>query len=370
MAFNNRDGKCEKLKSYIKDWLEDCIPNIYRSYPKVQINYQDATRAILYAITTAKTRISSHSETMPKDKHRKPPSRDDSSSRSSQAHSVDKKLPNDSPSPSIGETREITPKGLSNFYGNCYMNSAIQCLSASTRVIESLDQSRESPELLHLMKSLRCSTQVHIDSSNFYNYFTSLNRDFYDTRGKDAAQFLSRIISGLTNLKKVLMIEQSFSGKCFSCGKFIQILSPNIFYILNPPRMPSTMYDLINNSYYNHEMESECECGGRAKLRMKISKLPEVLIIHINRYSRTGNKIETPVFPDLSLDVGMESGTKKYGLIGVICHLGTLRSGHYFAYTKHGRAWYECNDTRITKINSREVELIRDAYVLFYQAAI
>lgn len=136
--------------------------------------------------------------------------------------------------------------------------------------------------------------------------------------------------------------------------------------------------DLRDDNMYSCE-----KCG---KLRngvklCKITRLPEVLCIHLKRFrhdSSYSTKVTTSVsFPlydlDLSPFVSSSSAVQNelavYDLCAFVTHHGnSAESGHYLAYCKNelDNNWYEFDDTVVTKLEPADV-LSKEAYVLFYQ---
>ena len=128
---------------------------------------------------------------------------------------------------------------------------------------------------------------------------------------------------------------------------------------------------------------------------MRISRMPDYLIIHLKRFKHNGgiwgsNKLGTyvryPVSEELDLlpywlptqgmqqlqnvkDRPYQSPPFRYKLYGVANHYGTLKGGHYTAYVKRGGAygWCSFDDTRVRVKVSREEVVNKNAYVLFYQ---
>lgn len=136
---------------------------------------------------------------------------------------------------------------------------------------------------------------------------------------------------------------------------------------------------------------------------MRLSRLPDFLIIHLKRFQHGGgggllgwagssggtNKLGTfvryPVSHELdllpywlpatgmqTLSVGgrpYQSPPFRYRLYAVANHFGTLKGGHYTAYVKRGRAfgWCGFDDTRVrVKVGLDDV-VNKNAYVLFYE---
>lgn len=63
-----------------------------------------------------------------------------------------------------------------------------------------------------------------------------------------------------------------------------------------------------------------------------------------------------------------KSKISTYDLSAVICHHGTVGSGHYICYAKHHPTdkWFEFDDQLVTQVSAETVQNC-EAYVLFYR---
>ncbi|KAI8635070.1 UCH-domain-containing protein [Xylariaceae sp. FL1651] len=121
-----------------------------------------------------------------------------------------------------------------------------------------------------------------------------------------------------------------------------------------------------------------CKEHRRASKKLDLWKTPDILIIHLKRFSSSGyrrDKLETLVdFPTDNLDITSrvlqrEEGKQEiYDLIGVDCHFGGLGGGHYTAYAKNfvDGQWYSYNDSSVSKISTERI-VDSSAYMLFYR---
>lgn len=120
----------------------------------------------------------------------------------------------------------------------------------------------------------------------------------------------------------------------------------------------------------------KCKEFQQATKKFDLWSVPKVLIIHLKRfhYSRyRRDKIETLVeFPVHNLDISKivinkSEQLKKYDLVGVCNHFGTLGGGHYTAYAKNNidKNWYLFDDSSVRKATESEV-VSSCAYVLMY----
>ncbi|KAI0179967.1 ubiquitin carboxyl-terminal hydrolase-like protein [Hypoxylon sp. FL1284] len=120
-----------------------------------------------------------------------------------------------------------------------------------------------------------------------------------------------------------------------------------------------------------------CKEHRRASKKFDIWKTPDILIIHLKRFSSSGfrrDKLEVLVdFPIENLDITSrvlhkEDGKQEvYDLIGVDCHWGGLGGGHYTAQAKNflDGKWYNYNDPSVSQVSGNMVD--SGAYLLFYR---
>uniref|UniRef100_A0A3P8PEN6 Ubiquitin carboxyl-terminal hydrolase n=1 Tax=Astatotilapia calliptera TaxID=8154 RepID=A0A3P8PEN6_ASTCA len=115
--------------------------------------------------------------------------------------------------------------------------------------------------------------------------------------------------------------------------------------------------------------------------KLDLWSLPEVLIIHLKRFSYTKftrEKLDSIVeFPLRDLDfsgfllrktLSSEEPPSRYDLIAVSNHYGGLRDGHYTTYAKNkdNGQWYYFDDSKVTYATEDQI-VTNAAYVLFYQ---
>ncbi|KAI8090382.1 hypothetical protein BDF21DRAFT_436817 [Thamnidium elegans] len=128
----------------------------------------------------------------------------------------------------------------------------------------------------------------------------------------------------------------------------------------------------------------KCKALRKASKSLTLSKLPDVLLIHLKRFSFDGpfkNKLETIVdSPMTGLDLSryvprtmfspnqpIEKSTFCYDLYAVSNHFGSLTGGHYTACVRNGyrNEWHNFDDSRFSVCDESKV-LTRAAYNLFY----
>jgi len=120
-----------------------------------------------------------------------------------------------------------------------------------------------------------------------------------------------------------------------------------------------------------------CQKHQQATKKFDLWSLPEVLVIHLKRFSYNRywrDKIDTIIeFPVNNLDmtqyvINSTHGQAVYDLISVSNHYGGMGGGHYTAYGKNKTDgnWYYFDDSSVTQTNEEAV-VTKAAYVLFYQ---
>ncbi|XP_020575008.1 ubiquitin carboxyl-terminal hydrolase 5 isoform X1 [Phalaenopsis equestris] len=122
----------------------------------------------------------------------------------------------------------------------------------------------------------------------------------------------------------------------------------------------------------------KCKEQRQASKKLDLWRLPEVLVIHLKRFSfsrSTKQKLETFVnFPihdfDLTDYLANKGNSQRqtYELYALSNHYGSMASGHYTAHIKlfEENRWYNFDDSHVSSINEEEVKSAA-AYVLFYR---
>ncbi|KAJ0012215.1 hypothetical protein NQD34_013190 [Periophthalmus magnuspinnatus] len=93
--------------------------------------------------------------------------------------------------------------------------------------------------------------------------------------------------------------------------------------------------ELLEHHLEETELEYRCECGGTvSSLGVKFASLPNVLILHLKRFTFSSNyqlqKVNCPIHLNRDLIVGSFQGFGLYRLISIVSHLGpTADIGHY-----------------------------------------
>ncbi|KAM5559288.1 ubiquitin carboxyl-terminal hydrolase 8-like [Rosa sericea] len=120
-----------------------------------------------------------------------------------------------------------------------------------------------------------------------------------------------------------------------------------------------------------------CKTPRQASKKLDLWRLPEILVIHLKRFSYDHyfkNKLETLVdFPIYDMDISTyithrsNQLSSRYMLYAISNHYGGLGGGHYTAFVHLGKgSWYEFDDDRVSAVNEERIKTSA-AYVLFYR---
>jgi len=115
----------------------------------------------------------------------------------------------------------------------------------------------------------------------------------------------------------------------------------------------------------------QCQTHRQAFKKIDLWKLPQVLLIHLKRFTQSREKMTHLVkYPlsNFSLAEFVINAVEKnttYRLAGVIAHTGSLGGGHYTAYGYNSQQWFLFNDATVAPVNEEQV-VTHNAYVLFY----
>ncbi|CAZ84994.1 unnamed protein product [Tuber melanosporum] len=121
-----------------------------------------------------------------------------------------------------------------------------------------------------------------------------------------------------------------------------------------------------------------CKVHRRASKKFELWKCPDILVIHLKRFSSSRNfrdkidvLIDCPVTGlDLQERVGLKEEGKSlvYDLIAVDNHYGGLGGGHYTACAKSwiDGKWYHYDDSSVKEVGEQKV-ITSAAYLLFYR---
>ncbi|CAL4915728.1 unnamed protein product [Urochloa decumbens] len=313
-----------------------------------------------------------------------------------------------SPEPDYGKNRYSVGAGLSNpHWWTCFLNCILQCMVHTVPLVLKLREA-DHPDpcpRASIGFCCFCSLKLHADDSirlsgrafypeSFVNHLKSISPKFESGVQQDAQEFFSDLLEKLdeasvaprSSLEEPSSTEEGgiakkiFGGclksqlRCPECDRCSDKSEPFIDLSLEVTMMESLMDAL--QSFTKVELIEDFMCDGcKSRVNMEkhfeVEQAPEVLVIHLKRFTNTGGKISDKVKYPLELDINSfmsssDDSTQKYDLYGVVVHHGMYGRGHYVCYIRSSLDdWYEFNDDKIRRSSEASV-LDSAAYLLFY----
>ena len=153
------------------------------------------------------------------------------------------------------------------------------------------------------------------------------------------------------------------------CGKetysFQKLL--DIPMLLPMKKMETDLVTLIKEYLKEEALDWSAECEECKKKniphikKIKFSMINDIIIFSLQRidpYYSTKSRVNVAFkeFIDLKefCDFDLYKNNTKYRLFGTINHIGSINSGHYYAYIRINEIWYEFNDSIVRKVYSMD----------------
>ena len=328
--------------------------------------------------------------------------------------------------------------GLANLGNTCFLNSTLQCLSHTYELNIFLDKQKDNfkermnrvPESLILwewdkLRKLMWSENCVIQPGGFLQSVQRVARIrdlalFTGFLQNDAEEFLRFIIDCFHNSLK-REVKMSISGNAatdqdqtaIACYKMMKNMYTKeysefikLFYGIHVSTVTSMESDYVNitpepffnlqveigdtktlegciKNYTNEEIlenridvsnDNEDKKLEHAKKKIQFWNLPDILVITLKRFDKTGRKNKIHIdFPLKNLNlsdyvVGYDKESYKYDLYGICNHSGGTRGGHYTSFIKNANdKWYLFNDTNVIEMTDLNKIKSPQAYCFLYR---
>jgi ubiquitin C-terminal hydrolase len=148
----------------------------------------------------------------------------------------------------------------------------------------------------------------------------------------------------------------------------------------NRAKIDATLTDCLNLGFADESLDDyqcdACKTKGKATIKNRISRLPDVIILTLKRFTNTMQKVAGKVAWDIeqfdfrpwmafSGDPFNKIYTPPiYETTALIEQQGSFRGGHYRMYAKQERQWYEYDDNDIRNVPG-ETAANCDTYIAF-----
>jgi ubiquitin carboxyl-terminal hydrolase 8 len=325
--------------------------------------------------------------------------------------------------------------GLINLGNKCFLNSVLACLSNTLKLTDYFLSNKfkeDDPEYLNKRKPeyfvilsylniiinvweknqiLKPRTFVENLSKFVKKYYTYEQQDSHECLmyileifHKGLAYEIEVEINGEVKTDTDLLVKKSlenwkdfyeksysyivdiFHGmfynkiQCNNCNVIENVFEPcNSISVTIPENGTVDLKTCLDNYFCSDEVINTWKCEKCKKngcnKTINLWSLPNYVIIHLKRFTNSGNRIDTNVdFPidDLNLTKYI-SGDKKdpnnyiYSLYAVNYHSGNAKSGHYWSVCKNlDNNWYKYNDADVSEFNDINNISSKESYILFY----
>ncbi|KAF9578718.1 hypothetical protein BGW38_005349, partial [Lunasporangiospora selenospora] len=307
------------------------------------------------------------------------------------------------------QPRPIGP-GLNNLGNTCFLNSVLQCLTYTPPLANYLLSNHHSNTCKTTNFCMLCLLEKHVNRCFSHSMheaiapkvivgrLRNIGKQFRIGRQEDSHEFARYLIDALqkscligydskldNRIKETTIIHQIFGGyfqsqvKCMKCGYESNTFETYLDVSLDIRNAESvqkalrdyTKPDLLTKS--NQYKCDKCKVLVDARKQMTIYEAPNILSVHLKRFTFTGQKINRHVRFESKLELNSVMSTNKkhpelnYSLYAVLVHAGgSCHSGHYYCFVKSSNGiWYSMNDSHVSVVSLQTV-LSQNAYMLFY----
>ncbi|EER89337.1 hypothetical protein BDA96_10G078900 [Sorghum bicolor] len=301
--------------------------------------------------------------------------------------------------------------GLENLGNTCYLNSVLQCLTYTEPFAAYLQSGKHKSSCRASGFCALCALQNHVKTAlestgkivtpfRIVKNLRCISRTFRNSRQEDAHELMVNLLesmhkcclpSGVPSESQSAydksLVHKIFGGrlrsqvKCTRCSHCSNKFDPFLDLSLDIAKATTlvralenfTEDELLDGGQKQYQCE-RCRQKVVAKKRFTIDKAPNVLTIHLKRFSpfnpreKIDKKVDFQPSLDLKPFVSDSKGTDfKYSLYGVLVHTGwNTQSGHYYCFVRTSSGmWHNLDDNKVRQVREADV-LKQKAYMLFY----
>lgn len=301
-------------------------------------------------------------------------------------------------------------KGIINFGATCFMSSIIQTLIHNPIMKHEFFNNDDHYFNCDQQECITCSvdhifsifyTNDDIESFGMTKLLISSwhkNKSLAGFQEQDAHEFLQFLLNEFHKdherlngesencqclTHKIFYGELESTIECLNCSELTQTYDPilDLSLEIDNLKKDSTLHDCLDLFTSNEKLENEYKCNycntsSKPFKSLKINKLAPILSIQLKRfkhnltnYVKIDSLIKIPLYLDLSKYFSQDSPNRSkpfYELFALVCHAGSVNTGHYIVIIKTpNNQWMRIDDSIITLVPSSEIEY-SNPYLVFY----
>jgi ubiquitin C-terminal hydrolase len=269
-------------------------------------------------------------------------------------------------------------RGILNHGNTCYVNAALQCLSACPAFLDVADgpvkdlctaineDAGEALDIQGFLRFMRVRRFEPGDAQEFALQLVDLAlhaappaRHVLASAGSYAE--LDRIMNKqwkpLRGPAERLYGQHVSQVKCGACGNVTH--TPEVFAVVNlaPPAgaRVATIEACLAHYFATERIEgfncAACRKTTVAEKALRLWRLPPCLILGMPPYAFEGVEVHATMLLDMAPFALHPMAAGTFAAQSAIFHQGTARSGHYWAARKHRDKWYACDDDRVADMS-------------------
>ena len=306
--------------------------------------------------------------------------------------------------------------GLKNLGCICYLNSCIQqlfCIDPFKQFILSY-AAHGSESILYQLQvtfsALQHSIQPSFEPKDLCNTLLDWEgKPLNIQEQQDADEFINSFLDKILYqipaesfnivhelLSGTLVTEIKGEEDCEHVRKIQEKFFTLPIQVKNQGKLESGLKEFVSGEVLEGANAYQCDSCGRkvrAVRRVLVNSLPKVLIITLRRFEfnyeimrrvKLNDFCEFPNELDMTDYTSDELGAQEkeyfqYRIKGVLVHLGTAESGHYYSYIRNEDSWFEFNDALVVPFDPKDLSQEafggyegisskqKSAYILFYE---
>ncbi|CAG9539455.1 unnamed protein product [Cercopithifilaria johnstoni] len=223
---------------------------------------------------------------------------------------------------------------------------------------------------IYLLDALHEDTNQVVKRITFEQNYTGadLKAEAADYNEK-LRKFACSPISGIFNSQTVSSLQ------CNKCRRQSVTFEELAQLSIEVPNRNSTIEDCIRNHFQDVELDGsckwrcpDCESLQTATRRTFLWKLPQVLVIHLKRFTFMGDNWQKNDAHVTFNTFPLKLQTEYFSLYAVVNHRGSLNSGHYTATIRNQitKQWLLFDDDVVTPIDVDSI-CTKYAFILYFQ---